>query len=186
MINQQEIIRHCTFDSGHRVMNEKMKCFNLHGHTYKLEVYLSFDSMRDIGYPLDFKEIKRVGLQWIDDTVDHGVIVNPKDESVIRCAEETGSKIWYMSLNGKDAYCNPTVENIAKEMLLALELLLNDPRWDLKVSRVRVWETPNCSTLCPVEAITPQERRSFRAQNEKAILDYKTKKGELDYDDRSK
>ena len=30
----QLITRKGTFDSGHRVMNEQYKCYNLHGHTY--------------------------------------------------------------------------------------------------------------------------------------------------------
>lgn len=28
-VKKQYITRKCTFDSGHRVMNEKMKCFKL-------------------------------------------------------------------------------------------------------------------------------------------------------------
>lgn len=30
-MKKQHISRKGSFDSGHRVMNEKMKCFNLHG-----------------------------------------------------------------------------------------------------------------------------------------------------------
>jgi 6-pyruvoyltetrahydropterin/6-carboxytetrahydropterin synthase len=70
-MKRQNIIRSCTFDSGHRVMNEKMKCFNMHGHTYLCDVDFEFYEMEDIGYAIDFKEIKRVGLQWIDDLLDH-------------------------------------------------------------------------------------------------------------------
>ena len=67
----QEIVRMAEFDSMHRVMNEKMKCFNVHGHRYKVEMGFEFDSNQfgdeSIGYAIDFKEIKRVGSQWIDD-----------------------------------------------------------------------------------------------------------------------
>ena len=30
------------FDSAHRVMNEKVKCFNLHGHRFKVEATFSY------------------------------------------------------------------------------------------------------------------------------------------------
>ena len=84
----QYITRSGTFDSGHRVMNERMKCFNLHGHTYLYDLTFSFDSMKDIGYAIDFKEIKRVACQWIDDILDHGFIVNPKDIVYIKDSED--------------------------------------------------------------------------------------------------
>ena len=114
-MTKQTITRKGSFDSGHRVMNERMKCFNIHGHTYIYELTFEFNEMEEIGYAIDFKEIKRVGCQWIDDLLDHGFIVNPKDEAVINACKLTTSKIWYMSLNGKDEYCNPSAENIAKE-----------------------------------------------------------------------
>ena len=31
-----------------------------------------------------------------------------------------------MSLNGKDEYCNPSVENIDREVFLAMEILFNE------------------------------------------------------------
>ena len=116
----QLITRNGNFDSAHRVMNEKMKCFSLHGHTYLYSLTFSFEKMESIGYALDFKEIKRVYMQWIDDILDHGSILNPKDEIVIKAVNELGNKLWLMSLNGEGEYCNPSVENIAKEIFLSL------------------------------------------------------------------
>ena len=55
----QYITRKGNFDSGHRVMNEFMKCYNIHGHTYLYELTFSFENMEEIGYAIDFKEIKK-------------------------------------------------------------------------------------------------------------------------------
>ena len=82
--------------------------------------------MEEIGYAIDFKEVKRVFCQWIDDILDHGMILNPKDELLIRTTKEYGTKLWLMSLNGENQYCNPSVENIAKEIYLAMEILTNE------------------------------------------------------------
>ena len=41
----QYISRKGNFDSGHRVMNEFMKCFNIHGHTYLYELTFSFEKL---------------------------------------------------------------------------------------------------------------------------------------------
>jgi 6-pyruvoyltetrahydropterin/6-carboxytetrahydropterin synthase len=184
----QIITRKGNFDSGHRVMNEFMKCFNIHGHTYLYELSFSFENMEDIGYALDFKEVKRVFCQWIDDILDHGMILNPKDELLIKTTREYGTKLWLMSLNGKGEYCNPSVENIAKEVFLSMEILSETlyakTPTGLKPHSVKIFETPNCSTECFNESISPDERLFFRHTNLCDIEEYAIEKGVLEYDDR--
>jgi 6-pyruvoyltetrahydropterin/6-carboxytetrahydropterin synthase len=185
MATIQWITRKGTFDSGHRVMNEKMKCFNMHGHTYLYDLSFSFTAMEDIGYAIDFKEIKRVACQWIDDTLDHGMILNPKDIDVIEAAEKTGSKLWLMSLNGKGEYCNPSVENVVKEIFLAMEILFKKYPM-LKTDTITLHETPNCYTTCVANSISNQERLYFTYCKGKSITEYAEKMGILEYDDRKK
>ena len=63
------------FDSAHRVMNEKVKCFNLHGHRFKVEATFSYMDVKEIGYAIDFKELKRVCGDFIDEFLDHACIL---------------------------------------------------------------------------------------------------------------
>ena len=178
----QTITRKGSFDSAHRVMNEKMKCFNLHGHTYLYELTFQFNSTEEIGYAIDFKEIKRVGCQWIDDCLDHGTILNPKDIDVITACKATNSKLWLMSLNGEENYCNPSAENIAKEIFIAVSLLLDTK--ELWLQSVRLWETPNCYTDCFAQSITAEEAAHFITCKGEQINNYKKDKGVVIYDDR--
>lgn len=182
-MKKQYITRKGTFDSGHRVMNERMKCFNMHGHTYLYELEFEFNEMEEIGYAIDFKEIKRVGCQWIDDILDHGFIVNPKDEAVIAACKATTSKIWYMSLNGKNEYCNPSAENIAKEMFLAMTILFQ-PYKNLRIHKITLFETPNCFTTCIKESISENEAKNWFETNYQDIENYAKGKGIVEYDDR--
>ncbi len=182
MNTQQTITRKGTFDSAHRVMNERMKCYNLHGHTYLYELEFAFTSIEEIGYAIDFKEIKRVGCQWIDDFLDHGTIVNPKDRYVIDACKALDSKIWYMSLNGVDEYCNPSVENVAKEIFIGISALLNSD--ELSLHKVRLYETPNCFTDCHKDSFTQQEEYNFLQQNKLALTLYRNNAGIVEYDDR--
>lgn len=186
--NIQYITRKGNFDSGHRVMNEKMKCFNIHGHTYIYELTFSFENMEDIGYAIDFKEIKRVFCQWIDDILDHGMILNPHDHELIATTKTLGSKYWLMSLNGVGNYCNPTVENIAKEVLLSMEILSNtlysSSPTGLNIHKVVIYETPNCYTECILDSIRDTERENFYFKNEEDIRNYAINKGVVVYDDR--
>jgi 6-pyruvoyltetrahydropterin/6-carboxytetrahydropterin synthase len=184
----QLITRKGNFDSGHRVMNECMKCFNIHGHTYLYELTFSFENMEEIGYAIDFKEIKRVFCQWIDDKLDHGMILNPKDTKLIETTQEYGSKLWLMSLNGAGEYCNPSVENIAKEIFLAMALLANElyPGKDkaLNISKVLIYETPNCWTECNWSSMSEKEIFNFKENRYTEIKEYAKEKGVLEYDDR--
>jgi 6-pyruvoyltetrahydropterin/6-carboxytetrahydropterin synthase len=182
-MKKQYLTRKCTFDSGHRVMNEKMKCFNLHGHTYICKLTFEFNEMEEIGYAIDFKEVKRIGCQWIDDMLDHGVIVNPKDDAVIDCAVKTGSKIWYMGLNGSGEYCNPSAENISKEIFLAMQLLFLSYE-NLRIHKIKLWETPNCSVTCKQNSISDVERNNWLRRNQINVLTYAKQKGIMEYDDR--
>ena len=183
-MKKQYISRKGNFDSGHRVMNERMKCFNIHGHTYLYELTFEFNEMEEIGYAIDFKEIKRVGCQWIDDILDHGMILNPQDTALIDITREYGSKLWLMGLNGKDAYCNPSVENIAKEIFLAMMVLFAPYINTLKIHKVTIYETPNCWTECSKESISDIEAANWMSANYEAIHKYATDKGVIEYDDR--
>jgi 6-pyruvoyltetrahydropterin/6-carboxytetrahydropterin synthase len=158
------------------------------GHTYLYELTFSFENMEEIGYAIDFKEIKRVFMQFIDDLLDHGMILNPHDTQLIHTTMDYGTKLWLMSLNGQNEYCNPSVENIAKEVFLAMEILSdtlygNVPT-GLKIHDVTIYETPNCWTSCDINSISDNERKNFYQVREQLITDYAHEKGVIEYDDR--
>lgn len=188
MKNVQYVTRTCGIDAGHRVMNEAMKCFNVHGHRYEIELTFSFENQEDIGYAIDFKEIKRVGCQWIDDILDHGMILNPEDTQLIETTKALGSKLWLMSLNGSGNYCNPTVENVAREVFLAMEILFDETYKEsdtgLKIHKVTIYETPNCWTEVTTEGIPDQERVHFYMHRYNEIMCYASHKGVMEYDER--
>ena len=182
-MKKQYITRKGTFDSGHRVMNERMKCFNIHGHTYLYELEFEFNEMEEIGYAIDFKEIKRVGCQWIDDLLDHGMILNPQDTALVQLTKEYGTKLWLMALNGENNYCNPSVENIAKEIFLAMTVLFATYK-DLRIHKLTIYETPNCYTTCTKESISAEEAQNWMKVRFKEVLEYAQEKGTVQYDDR--
>lgn len=144
--------------------------------------------MEEIGYAIDFKEIKRVFMQWIDDILDHGMILNPKDELLIQTTKDYGTKLWLMSLNGENQYCNPSVENIAKEVFLAMQILSDELFKDvpvgLKIHEVEIYETPNSATVCTAKSIRPEELGNFYSTRLEEIKNYAIQKGRVEYDDR--
>lgn len=174
----QTITRPFEFDAAHRVMNQKFKCHNLHGHRYRAELTFQFNEMQDIGYEMDFAEIKRIAGAWIDDYLDHGFIANPADADLINICHNSGWKLYLMHLD--ENYCNPTAENIAQELFCAISFLMNSPTFMLQ--SVKLYETPNCWTV--VTEPNPHFSQAFQVAMTDSLVSYKKSKGTIQYDDR--
>lgn len=181
---KQTITRKGSFDSGHRVMNERFKCFNYHGHTYLYELTFSWVEAGSLGYAVDFKEIKRIACQWIDDILDHGFIANPQDAGIIGLCRDLGTKLYLMNLGGEGQYCNPSAENIAKEMFFAISILMNrTDETQFTLDKITLHETPNCSVEC--SGVDEKEWSTLLSSPlYKSLIQYKSEKGELEYDSR--
>ncbi len=70
-----EIYKEFSFDSAHFLPNvpEGHKCRNMHGHTYKLRVFIKGKPDPLYGWIMDFKELKDA-IAPIIDTLDHKLI----------------------------------------------------------------------------------------------------------------
>ena len=60
------------FDAGHRLLDYPGNCGVPHGHTYKAEVMLNADSLDEMGFVLDFTELKGEVSNWVHQEWDHG------------------------------------------------------------------------------------------------------------------
>ena len=92
-----------------------------------------------------------------------------------------------MSLNGSNEYCNPTVENIVREMFFAMEVLFQNYE-SLKIESIKLYETPNCHTTLKSTDIVGHlqvQRMNWRSKNHQSVLNYAKEKGVLEYDDRN-
>jgi 6-pyruvoyltetrahydropterin/6-carboxytetrahydropterin synthase len=76
------------FDAAHKLIGYKGKCARLHGHTWKVEVFITGNKLKN-DVLIDFQVLKEQ-LEKITDKLDHALLNNIK---------EIG---------------NPTVENISK------------------------------------------------------------------------
>jgi 6-pyruvoyltetrahydropterin/6-carboxytetrahydropterin synthase len=177
----QIIFKQHKFDMAHRVLNERIKCFQNHGHTVKVILKFSYQQSEDLGYAIDFKEIKRVGCQWIDDHLDHASILNPRDYDFIGVCKKNNNKMWLMSLKGEGNYCNPSAENIASEIFLVMGILFQDYE-GLAIHSVTVYETETCGVECT--GVDTIEADNWRKVNYSKVLNYAIEKGKLEYDDR--
>ena len=124
-----KVIKAIEFCYGHRLLNYEGKCRHLHGHNAKAEIELSSEELDKMGMVYDFSEIKQSVKKWIDDNIDHVMLLNKEDE-IIPILEELGER--YLAVDG-----NPTAEFISKMIFEQVDSL------GYPVTSVRVWETPN-------------------------------------------
>ncbi|MCZ2458840.1 MAG: 6-carboxytetrahydropterin synthase QueD [Chitinophagales bacterium] len=70
-----EIYKDFSFDSAHFLPNvpKEHKCRQMHGHTYTLRVYIKGEPDHEVGWIMDFKEIKNV-IAPIIDQLDHKLL----------------------------------------------------------------------------------------------------------------
>ena len=131
------------FDAAHRVMNEKVKCFNLHGHRFKVEATFEYSSKGALGYAIDFKEIKRIVGAWIDEKLDHACILNPNDEQLIMLCRNYNWRLYIMGM-GTFGDINPSAENLASELFYTIKQLFAEDNCGVRLVKIRLYETPNC------------------------------------------
>ncbi len=134
------------FCYGHRLLNYAGKCRHLHGHNGKAVITLEAASLDALGMVVDFSEIKRVVGKWIDETLDHRMLLH-KDDPII--AELTRQGEPFVTLD-----VNPTAENIAR---LIFERVASH---GLPVVEVTLWETEaSFATYRPTPGEAPKPLR---------------------------
>ncbi len=124
------VTREIDFCYGHRLLNYEGKCRHLHGHNGRAVIAIEAEQLDERGMVLDFSDIKNVVSQWIDDTLDHRMILR-RDDPVVPFLKQLGEPLHLID-------ANPTAENIAK---LIYDFAVEH---GFPVVKVDLWETPRC------------------------------------------
>ena len=124
------VTREITFCYGHRLLNYEGKCRHLHGHNGRAVLTLEAPQLDALGMVVDFSRIKRVVSAWIDEALDHRMLLH-RDDPILPLLREQGEPYFVMDVN-------PTAENIAK---LIYDFAASQ---GFPVVEVRLWETDTC------------------------------------------
>lgn len=125
-----QVTRQIDFCYGHRLLNYDGKCRHLHGHNGRAVIAIESDTLDERGMVLDFSDIKRVVSGWIDEQLDHRMILH-RDDPAVSMLQSLGEPLFLVDEN-------PTAENIAK---LIFDFASGK---GYPVVRVDLWETPRC------------------------------------------
>jgi 6-pyruvoyltetrahydropterin/6-carboxytetrahydropterin synthase len=126
-----QVTREIKFCYGHRLLNYDGKCRHLHGHNGLAVITLQGSQLDARGMLIDFAEIKQLIQRWIDENLDHNMLLC-RDDPLLPLLREKGERVFVMDTN-------PTAENIAR---LIFEMA---QEFRLPVVEVVLWETDSCS-----------------------------------------
>lgn len=121
------------FCYGHRLLSYEGKCRYLHGHNGRAVITLEGERLDHRGMLVDFTDIKRSLRTWIDDELDHRMIMH-QDDPLLPILQAHSQPVYVVPHN-------PTAENIAR-------LIFERAReHGFPVVEVILWETPNSSAV---------------------------------------
>jgi 6-pyruvoyltetrahydropterin/6-carboxytetrahydropterin synthase len=125
------ISRQFTFCYGHRLLHHSGKCAHLHGHNGKVNINLCESQLNPQGMVADFIDLKNSIGAWIENTLDHHMILESHDP-LAEVLQEYGEPVLVLPVE-------PTAENLAKLIYEQAETL------GLPVYVVSFWETETCA-----------------------------------------
>ena len=124
MYQVTKIIHFCY---GHRLMNYEGMCRHPHGHNGRVEILLESENLDRRGMVVDFSDISKIVKKWIDETLDHRMLLK-KEDAMISFLKQEKEPFFTMQEN-------PTAENIAK-LIYEYTHSQNFP-----VKQVTLWES---------------------------------------------
>jgi 6-pyruvoyltetrahydropterin/6-carboxytetrahydropterin synthase len=115
-----ELMIETYFAAAHQLRCYKGKCEKLHGHNWKVQVYVLAEKLNEIDLAIDFHELKKLTEEVVA-PLDHGFL-----NDIFPFTEK-----------------NPSSENIAKWIYDSLKKRLNGSNVDL--AAVSIWESETAS-----------------------------------------
>lgn len=128
MSSMYTVTKEIYFCYGHRLPGYRGKCRRLHGHSAKVEIELASKTLDAEGMVIDFEKIKTRVKTWIDEKLDHRMLLYAKDP-LVPVLKKMKEPVFILK-------CHPTAENIARRIFEFAE------KSALPVVKVRLWETP--------------------------------------------
>jgi len=124
------IYKEVQIDASHRLLHYQGKCANLHGHRWKIEVWIEGEPDATTCILLDYNVIKLAIGKY-----DHQIILN-RDDPMAACIE----KFQHVLTTPGD----PTSELLALIFKDDLDAICRAQGIAAHVTKIRVWESPNC------------------------------------------
>lgn len=139
------LTRRFAFDAAHRILGHSGKCGYLHGHTYHLEVSVTAVQLDALGMVIDLDDLRVLVRKTVLDRWDHATLLAEQDPlvpAIVGVQAQAPERV----VRFKE---NPTVEILTRQAWEAIRQALPP---DLRLLRVKIEETPACSSELTLES----------------------------------
>jgi len=118
------------FAAAHQIRGHRGGCENLHGHSYRVRVWVRANALDALGMVVDFADLK-AAMDEVVGPFDHRFLneIPPFDER------------------------NTTAELLAQYVFAELRKRVDDDR--VRVTRVEMWESDSAGAVYEEEAVSP-------------------------------
>lgn len=127
-----KIAKEFRWEMGHRLQCHKGKCFNLHGHSYKLLIEFT-GNIESNGMVLDYFDVKEIVEPFVDQ-LDHIVLISKSDIELKAAIEALNSAHLIVDFD-------TTAENLCHYFLDKIKKA--DLPKNITAIMVRIYETEN-------------------------------------------
>lgn len=179
------------FETAHRLPFLGGKCVNLHGHSWKVEVSL-LNTVHDgginqAGIAVEYGLAKKIIRKWIDDHLDHGVMLGSSDELVVDGVHKHFGKVFLFGASGSPAHLTgtyfelpwPTVEAVGRMLAAKLQDVLHEACGPyIYIDMIRVQETDTNASLYMPD-VPMLQRVDVEQQKRTANLTVQLSEGEV-------
>ena len=123
------VTKRIEFCYGHRLLDYDGACRHPHGHNALAEIEVRSEALDRRNMVVDFGDIKRIVKGWIDEQLDHKMILH-KDDPILPTFQQLKEPYYLIDVN-------PTAESIAQLIYLQAK------KHGFPVVEVSLWETEN-------------------------------------------
>jgi 6-pyruvoyltetrahydropterin/6-carboxytetrahydropterin synthase len=131
------IYKEAFFEASHRLIHYQGKCFRLHGHQWRVEVWMEGQVDEQTQILVDYNCIKTVVNRF-----DHQVILN-RDDPMAECLSRYQDVVTTPG--------DPTSELLAQLIAQMINHECAEQGEDASVTKIRVWESTSCYAECTYE-----------------------------------
>lgn len=132
------------FSAAHRVEGVPGGCSRVHGHNYTAQLTLESSSLDKNGMVLDFRKMKLAIAEFIDENLDHNLILSASDKIIGHVDDLAfifGRVPFIMPEIPEHQAPKPTTEALACVLFMEARRRLSDYFPEVTVHSVRLWET---------------------------------------------
>ena len=127
-----ELTKIFTFDMAHRLSFHEGKCWNLHGHTYRLEVTVSGGIDKN-GMVIDFNDMNIIIMDHAVNILDHATAIYQNDDLLMKAFPKELKHVIF------------PYEVTAENLCLWIHERLTKAGLTLK--KITIWETANSKAV---------------------------------------